>query len=683
MAKLPFKTGCLIELSSYGSKNQSFVVCLLMELRSNVSNSNVDEDSTGCSIGCYLSKLNNPFSRLSIAQNGTVSFSSKFSSKTTMLTLDLQEENNIDAPGRDICVIRSACVKHKCKDSGSSSDMYGLIPCFENNEFQAGAVATSFCVRVIALNPYAQIQPPNQHPQQQAHATLAPNISTNLNSQSLSLSTLSHASSDSVAAVDTTCAAVAAPPSMSAANSSISTVAEGMGLSIAQKKLFRENGYLHLSQIIDCPVQSANGPTIRSNYIARVVYRINHALGTPHELTLGGNQSDSSLGKLGGMISNCKEIRQLIDPAYGNDNYPPDLAASMRTAGIVNAVGSIQNTDSNSCSRLSGSVSATASSDYYNSHIKLRRILSDVFGGEDNIPNVNAQGAQIACRFPENFNEVNCLRVTDNNSNSDSKSTSSRDVYGYFSQQYNARVLYPPLSLHDWHVDGLRQGARHSFSLLLGVCCSVVNTPYSGNLVLWPGSHTLIHQCYKNDYGGLNAQKLAGLVRARDQSSSSNSGDNHLLTTAEPQEMEQEPPQHHPKKVSEEREVSSSITESELLHENEPSDLPNLCPPGEVPLQLCNCQPGDVILLHPDTAHCGGPNYSQHQDAGGQIRIMIYFRLKSNGYGLIKPVDVDSCTDGATINIQSNSSKVKLNWTEICEHCKTDMYFDLPGFKVL
>ena len=53
---------------------------------------------------------------------------------------------------------------------------------------------------------------------------------------------------------------------------------------------------------------------------------------------------------------------------------------------------------------------------------------------------------------------------------------------------------FPPLALRQWHVDGLRQGSRHSFSLLLGICCSKVSAEYCGNLVVWPGSHRLIHR---------------------------------------------------------------------------------------------------------------------------------------------------------------------------------------------
>jgi ectoine hydroxylase-related dioxygenase (phytanoyl-CoA dioxygenase family) len=122
---------------------------------------------------------------------------------------------------------------------------------------------------------------------------------------------------------------------------------------------------------------------------------------------------------------------------------------------------------------------------------------------------------------------------------------------------------------------------------------------------------------------------------------------------------------------------SSVCTQESEHHQNEPSDLPNLCGPGEEPLQLVGCKPGDVVFLHPDTAHCGGPNYCQHEDAGGQIRIMIYFRLKSNGFRLLPPIHgTDTERDVADSTM---SQAQRLNWSEICEHCKHDLFFDLPG----
>jgi hypothetical protein len=423
----------MIEISSRNESNNLFTLSFVVELR------NGEANSTSGSIGCYLSKVNNPFSRLSVAQNGTVSFSSKSPGKAMMLTLEVDNE------GEQLYYIRSACIKHqeKCLLSSPSTKavnmFYSLVPCFETNELRTSASAKSFKVRILSSNPYSQttilsshILPPTPHVQASAPANTR-----------------------RVEGLD------------------VGRVSCGKGLTAAQRLFFRTHGYLHLREVIDAPVQNsclADCAPMRSNFIARAICRINHALGTPHELTPGGNQMDESLGKLGGSVSNCKEIRQLVEPSYANDNYPFDLVAS--TASIHDG---------------DGVLPPHPATDYYRSHLKLRCVLADIFGGEDNIPSASSLGAQIACRFPENYNEVNCA---------DAPPTSAACTDGstYFSQSRNAYVSYPPLSLTDWHVDGMRQGSRHSFSILMGVCCSAVSTPFSGNLVLWPGSHKLIHR---------------------------------------------------------------------------------------------------------------------------------------------------------------------------------------------
>lgn len=173
-----------------------------------------------------------------------------------------------------------------------------------------------------------------------------------------------------------------------------------------------------------------------------------------------------------------------------------------------------------------------------------------------------------------------------------------------------------------------------------------------------------MYSCYKDDFGGLYTEKLAGLVnqelfpqQQRDTVSADRNDDDDGVV-------------HVPTDIS-----AVSIGENNYQqHQNEPLDLPDLCGPDQEPVQLVGCQPGDIVMLHPDTAHCGGPNYSQHEDSGGQIRIMIYFRLKSNGYRLINPVEGNNT---ATVTA---TGKEKLNWSDICEHCKDNMYFDLPGF---
>ena len=38
---------------------------------------------------------------------------------------------------------------------------------------------------------------------------------------------------------------------------------------------------------------------------------------------------------------------------------------------------------------------------------------------------------------------------------------------------------------------------------------------------------------------------------------------------------------------------------------------------------------GDVVLVHPDLAHAGGPNLTS-----GGVRMMVYFRVKVNSLSL-------------------------------------------------
>eukprot|EP00605_Chrysophyceae_sp_TOSAG23-4_P000116 GSChrysophyteH1.ASY1.ANO1.127.1 assembled CDS len=117
-----------------------------------------------------------------------------------------------------------------------------------------------------------------------------------------------------------------------------------------------------------------------------------------------------------------------------------------------------------------------------------------------------------------------------------------------------------------WHTDGLRQGKVHPFSVLCGVALSDVTEPFHGNLLLWPKTHRLIGLSSDHDEGNL---------------------------------------------------------ETPIFHDNEPGNLPHLGPPQQLELRA-----GDVVLVHPDLAHTGGPNF------GPQIRSMVYFRVKSSRAGV-------------------------------------------------
>eukprot|EP01038_Epipyxis_sp_PR26KG_P014226 gene14226-19089_t len=130
------------------------------------------------------------------------------------------------------------------------------------------------------------------------------------------------------------------------------------------------------------------------------------------------------------------------------------LSEFNRTLGIPNALvrGGVQSNFGKFPGHLSNN---NVIRDLFKTNIE--NILDELFG-ENNYENSNIS-AQIAFRFPEITEDL-----TRNNLN---------DIA--------------------WHTDGLRQGKAHNFSLLVGVCLSDVEEVLSGNLLIWPSSHLLIH----------------------------------------------------------------------------------------------------------------------------------------------------------------------------------------------
>ena len=126
------------------------------------------------------------------------------------------------------------------------------------------------------------------------------------------------------------------------------------------------------------------------------------------------------------------------------------------------------------------------------------------------------------------------------------------------------------MSRRRWHTDGLRQGRRHGFSLLVGVALSDVLDDDCGNLLLWPGTHVPVHHATVDDSGRVDSSRLL-----------------HFLGTYRPAHHEMDP-------------GIGSPDSSSSFHQNDP-DLPEL---GE-PFSL-RARKGDVIVIHPDLAHCGG-----------------------------------------------------------------------------
>lgn len=212
-----------------------------------------------------------------------------------------------------------------------------------------------------------------------------------------------------------------------------------------------------------------------------------------------------------------------------------------------------------------------------------------------------------------------------------------------------------------WHTDGLRQGKSHGFrfviarsrvmlilslllSILLGVVLSDIESEFCGNLMVWPGSHLLLHRCKTTEQGALDEEKLALIVQQKPFS------DLRAISAVRVK--------HVPQKSNND---NRSHNGEDQTHDNEP-ELPSLGCPHQITakagVSLCPYNDHylknyltsqDILLLHPDLAHAGGPNYSS------DIRKMIYFRIKARPAGT--------------------------SWDSVVQQHNGDMWVDLPGVR--
>lgn len=137
----------------------------------------------------------------------------------------------------------------------------------------------------------------------------------------------------------------------------------------------------------------------------------------------------------------------------------------------------------------------------------------------------------------------------------------------------------------DWHTDGLRQGKKHSFSLLVGVALSDTTDgrgegsgAASGRLHVWPGSHRICQALMRWPDGKI----------AREPAAAAAAGAESCSATA----------------------VSWDA-----------GRLPDLGPATALALGK-----GDVVLAHHALAHCGGPNL------GADVRYMLYYRVRQSAW---------------------------------------------------
>jgi ectoine hydroxylase-related dioxygenase (phytanoyl-CoA dioxygenase family) len=116
------------------------------------------------------------------------------------------------------------------------------------------------------------------------------------------------------------------------------------------------------------------------------------------------------------------------------------------------------------------------------------------------------------------------------------------------------------------------------------------------------------------------------------------------------------------------------------VHNNEP-ELPSL---GE-PLQML-AEAGDVLLLHPDTAHAGGPN------ASSEIRRMVYFRVKCSTKANISSGGVhgvrvhpkhaeEEDVEGRQRHLPAADDGEFLSWAQVEELHRSNMWVDLRGLE--
>merc|ERR1719468_307103 len=190
-----------------------------------------------------------------------------------------------------------------------------------------------------------------------------------------------------------------------------------------------------------------------------------------------------------------------------------------------------------------------------------------------------------------------------------------------------------------WHVDGssTRQCYFHPFSLLVGVAisdcgpfqkCSTgdtgsvakhVDDELHGNLCVWPGSH--------KDLTSMPARRICSAERAS------------KLNT----------------------EILGQHGESLGGYEGLPAELFYALPsPGLGPRPL-RLRRGDCVILHPELAHAGAPNYCPDL-----IRAMAYFRLRSRSHCSSSDAEAEMARDQDFL--VSDLAKVS-----------SSLFFDLPG----
>ena len=191
---------------------------------------------------------------------------------------------------------------------------------------------------------------------------------------------------------------------------------------------------------------------------------------------------------------------------------------------------------------------------------EVHRYISQLLG-TGQVAEIN--GVQVALRFPGEGNDVLVM---------------------------SGAAMKNELKGDSWHTDGLRQGKKHSFSLLVGVALSDTLVPNNGNLCVWPRSHLHIHHWMRHPDGMI--RRIPNDVE-----------DRHGHPTGEIGYSE-----------CDMRSVEATNGEGYL---DSDGALPDLGPPAQVLLKE-----GDIVFKHSEVGHCGAPH------TGHDIRSMLYYRVR-------------------------------------------------------
>ena len=171
-------------------------------------------------------------------------------------------------------------------------------------------------------------------------------------------------------------------------------------------------------------------------------------------------------------------------------------------------------------------------------------------------------------------------------------------------------------------MDGMRQGKRNPFSLLLGVALSECPSALTGNFTVFPGSHHTIHSLIldKGRLRGVDEFRLWSV--ATDPSNPWCAPDKGVAakTLKEAAALRKN---QGPGKAEAAPESAAGFAPAAPAAPAVPAMRggPPLLPDLGTPKQLM-LHPGDVIVAHPKLAHRGAPNFSPN------IRYMCYFRLR-------------------------------------------------------